>query len=154
MSQKSFVIQPEDRDEPIQVVASDKTWVLASKEETKGYEVFLHDGLAGSGPRAHSHDWDETFFILDGDLTFKIDGEEMAAKPGTFVHIPAGTVHEFKYGENGTKMIAITGVGSKAAKLFTELAAENAKESPKQKNLIEIIARNGMHITLDENDFD
>ena len=37
---------------------------------------------------------------------------------------------------------------------FSELAAENSKDSPSQKNLIEIIAKNGMHITLDENDVD
>ena len=154
MTPRPFVIQPEERDDPVQVIPDDKTWILASKQGTNGYEVFLHEGLPGSGPRSHSHDWDETFYILDGNLTFKIDGEEMQAKPGTFVHIPAGTLHEFKFGEHGTKMLAITGTGSNASSLFTELAAENAKESPKQKNLIEIIARNGMHITLDENDYD
>ena len=154
MSPKPIVVQPEDRGDPLQVVASDKIWTLATKEATNGYEIFFQDGLAGSGPRSHSHDWDEAFFVIDGDLTFKIDGEEMKAKPGTFVHIPAGTLHEFKFGENGAKMISITGAGSNASSLFTELAAENAKESPKQKNLIEIIARNGMHITLDENDYD
>jgi len=152
MSPKPFVVQPEDRDEPLNVVAGDKIWVLASKEATQGYEVFLQEGLPGSGPRSHSHDWDETFIVIDGDLRFSIDGVEMTAKAGTFVHLPAGTLHEFKFGENGAKMISITGVGSNASSLFTELAAENSNNSPSQKNLIEIIARNGMHITLDEND--
>ena len=62
MSPKPFVVQPEDRPDPLQVVASDKIWVLASKEKTQGYEVFLQEALPGSGPRSHSHDWDETFF--------------------------------------------------------------------------------------------
>jgi len=154
MSPKPFVVQPEDRADPLHVVASDKIWVLASKEATQGYEVFLQEGLPGSGPRSHSHDWDETFFVIDGDLTFSINGEEMTAKAGTFVHLPAGTLHEFKIGKNGAKMISITGAGSNASSLFSELAAENSKDSPSQKNLIEIIARNGMHITLDENDVD
>ena len=154
MSPKPFVVQPEDRADPLQVVASDKIWVLASKEATQGYEVFLHEGQPGSGPRSHSHDWDETFFVIDGDLTFSINGEEMTAKAGTFVHLPAGTLHEFKTGENGAKMISITGVGSNASSLFSELAAENSKDSPNQKNLIDIIAKNGMHITLNENDVD
>jgi quercetin dioxygenase-like cupin family protein len=149
-----FVVQPEDRPDPLQVVASDKIWVLASKEATHGYEIFLHEGKPGSGPRSHSHDWDESFFVLDGELKFSISGEEMEAKAGTFVHLPAGTLHEFKAGENGAKMISITGAGSKASTLFAELAAENAKDSPKQKNLIDIIARNGMHITSNENDVD
>jgi quercetin dioxygenase-like cupin family protein len=154
MSPKPFVVQPEDRADPLHVVPSDKIWVLASKEATQGYEVFLQEGLPGSGPRSHSHDWDETFFVIDGDLTFSINGEEMTATAGTFVHLPAGTLHEFKIGENGAKMISITGAGSNASSLFSELAAENSKDSPSQKNLIEIIARSGMHITLDENDVD
>lgn len=154
MSPKPFVVQPDDRSDPLQVVAGDRIWVLASKEATQGYEVFLQEGQPGSGPRSHSHDWDETFYVIEGDLTFSIDGEEMKAKAGTFVHLPAGTLHEFKIGKNGAKMISITGAGSKASSLFSELAAENSKDSPSQKNLIEIIARNGMHITLDENDVD
>ena len=152
MSPKPFVVQPENRNAPLNVVASDKIWVLAAKEATQGYEVFLQEGLPGSGPRSHSHDWDETFFVIDGDLKFSINGEEMTAKAGTFVHLPAGTLHEFKIGENGAKMISITGAGSNASSLFSELAAENSKASPSQKNLIEIIAKNGMHITLDESD--
>ena len=154
MSLKPFVVQPEDRADPINVIAGDKIWVLASKEATQGYEVFWQEGLPGSGPRSHSHDWDETFIVIDGDLTFCIDGEEMTAKAGTLVHLPAGTVHEFKFGENGAKLISITGADSNASSLFSELAAENSKDSPSQKRLIEIIAKNGMHITLDENDFD
>jgi quercetin dioxygenase-like cupin family protein len=154
MSLKPFVVQPENRANPIEVIAGDKIWVLASKEATQGYEVFWQEGLPGAGPRSHSHDWDETFIVIDGDLTFSIDGEEMTAKAGTLVHLPAGSVHEFKFGENGAKLISITGVGSKASTLFSELAAETSKDSPSQKSLIEIIARNGMHITLDENDVD
>jgi len=152
MSPDPFVVQPEDRAEPLNVVPGDKIWVLASKQETQGYEVFLQEGIPGSGPRSHSHDWDETFIVLEGGLSFSINGKAMTAKAGTLVHLPAGTLHEFKFGENGAKMISITGAGSNAASLFSELAAENSKASPSQKNLIEIIARNGMHITLDEND--
>jgi quercetin dioxygenase-like cupin family protein len=152
MPPKPFVVQPEDRAEPLNVIAGDKIWVLASKEATQGYEVFLHESLPGAGPRSHSHDWDETFIVIDGDLTFRINGEEMTAKAGTLVHLPAGTLHEFKFGENGAKLISITGVGSNASSLFSELAAEKLNDPPSQEKLLTIIARNGMHITLDEND--
>lgn len=40
MSPKPFVVQPDDRSDPLHVVASDKIWVLASKDATQGYEVF------------------------------------------------------------------------------------------------------------------
>ena len=152
MSIKPFVVQPEDRAEPLSVIAGDKITVLASKEETQGYEIFLQEGLPGSGPRSHSHDWDETFMVMEGDLTFSINGEKMTAKVGTLVHLPAGTVHEFKIGDNGAKTISITGVGSKASSLFSDLATENSNNPPSQEKLMAIIAKNGMHVTVDEND--
>ncbi len=152
MSIKPFVVQPEDRAEPLSVIAGDKITVLASKEETQGYEIFLQECLPGSGPRSHSHDWDETFMVMEGDLTFSINGDKMTAKVGTLVHLPAGTVHEFKIGDNGAKMISITGVGSKASSLFSDLATENSNNPPSQEKLMAIIAKNGMHVTVDEND--
>ncbi len=152
MSLKPFVVQPEDRAEALNVVAGDKVTVLASNEATQGYEIFWQEGSPGSGPRSHSHDWDETFIVIEGDLKFIINGEEMTAKIGTLVHLPAGTLHEFKFGDNGAKLISITGIGSKASLLFSELATENSKNQPSQEKLMAIIAKHGLHITVDEND--
>jgi quercetin dioxygenase-like cupin family protein len=145
MSIKPFVVQPEDRAEALNAVAGDKITVLASKEETQGYEVFWHESQAGFEIRPHSHDWDETFIVIEGDLKFSINGEEITAKVGTLVHLPAGTVHEFKFGENGAKLISITGERSKASSLFSDLAAENSNSSPSQEKLMAIIDKHGIH---------
>ena len=99
----------------------------------------MQEGLPGSGPRSHSHDWDETFIVIDGDLTFSISGQEMTAKAGALVHLPAGTLHEFKIGENGAKMISITGPGSNAYSLFSELAAEIQKPPQTKKILLKLL---------------
>jgi quercetin dioxygenase-like cupin family protein len=152
MSPKPFVVQPEDRTEALNVVAGDKIWVLASKEATQGYEVFLQEGQPGFEIRPHSHDWDETFIVIEGDLRFSINGEGMIAKEGTLVHLPAGTVHEFKFGESGAKMISITGEGSHASSLFSDLATENLNNPPDQEKLMSIIDKYGVCVTVEEND--
>jgi mannose-6-phosphate isomerase-like protein (cupin superfamily) len=48
------------------------------------------------GPGTHAHaDEDDSFLILEGELTFTVDGEELAAGPGTFVLVPPGVPHSF-----------------------------------------------------------
>jgi len=61
--------------------------VLASKQTTQEYEVFLQEGSPGSGPRFLSHDWDQTFIVIEGDFRFGINEEEMTAEVGMLVDL-------------------------------------------------------------------
>jgi mannose-6-phosphate isomerase-like protein (cupin superfamily) len=48
------------------------------------------------GPAAHVHrEEDDAFFVLEGAITFTVDGEEVVAGPGTFVLVPPGVPHGF-----------------------------------------------------------
>ena len=48
------------------------------------------------GPPAHVHDdEDDAFYILEGELVFEVEGDEIVAGPGTFVLVPPGVEHTF-----------------------------------------------------------
>jgi mannose-6-phosphate isomerase-like protein (cupin superfamily) len=48
------------------------------------------------GPGAHTHpDEDDAFYMLDGELVFVVDGEEIVAGPGAFLLVPPGVEHDF-----------------------------------------------------------
>jgi mannose-6-phosphate isomerase-like protein (cupin superfamily) len=48
------------------------------------------------GPPVHEHAHeDDSFFVLDGEVTFLVDGEEVVAGPGTFVLVPPRVPHTF-----------------------------------------------------------
>ena len=48
------------------------------------------------GPPKHAHvAEDDAFFILEGELTFGVDDEQVVAGPGTFVLVPPGVEHTF-----------------------------------------------------------
>jgi mannose-6-phosphate isomerase-like protein (cupin superfamily) len=48
------------------------------------------------GPGLHTHtDEDDSFYILEGELTFTVDDEEIVAGPETFVLVPPGVPHTF-----------------------------------------------------------
>jgi mannose-6-phosphate isomerase-like protein (cupin superfamily) len=48
------------------------------------------------GPPVHQHAAeDDSFYMLDGEMTFVVDGEEVIAGPGTFVLVPPDVLHTF-----------------------------------------------------------
>ena len=48
------------------------------------------------GPPPHIHESeDDSFYILEGELTFTVAGKEVVAESGTFVLVPPGLEHTF-----------------------------------------------------------
>jgi mannose-6-phosphate isomerase-like protein (cupin superfamily) len=48
------------------------------------------------GPPVHAHvGEDDSFYVLEGELTLVAGGEEVVAGPGTFVLVPPGVEHTF-----------------------------------------------------------
>ena len=41
-------------------------------------------------------DEDDSFYILEGELTFMLGGEDVVAPAGTFVLVPPGVEHGFR----------------------------------------------------------
>jgi mannose-6-phosphate isomerase-like protein (cupin superfamily) len=58
----------------------------------------IHDNYlpAGSpGPRPHLHrNHEETFYVLEGELTVRVGPRTITAPAGSFVVIPRGVVHQ------------------------------------------------------------
>ncbi len=49
----------------------------------------------GQGPRLHRHSYDETWVVIDGNLTFQNGEERPKAGPGDIVIVPPGAPHKF-----------------------------------------------------------
>lgn len=50
----------------------------------------------GRMPPAHRHtNCSEAFFVLDGTITFWLDGAEQSGGPGDFLLVPRGSAHTF-----------------------------------------------------------
>jgi quercetin dioxygenase-like cupin family protein len=73
---------------------------LLGAEETGGaFSLVELAGLPGSGPGPHLDPWRESFYVLEGELTFRHerDGavQTIVAGPGDSVSIPQGVGHAF-----------------------------------------------------------
>jgi quercetin dioxygenase-like cupin family protein len=146
MAAKPFVVAPRDYVPALDIVGEHVT-VLASGEATGGYEIFFQQGPEGSGPPPHSHPWDESFFVTKGRIDFTIGDETQTASPGTLVHLPAGTVHAFRFGPGGGEMVSMTSCLG-ASRLFADLARELAPANPDLAQLAEVGARHGLKVAV------
>jgi quercetin dioxygenase-like cupin family protein len=138
-------VTPDRAPRPLKIVGENVT-VLASGAQTGGYEIFRQVGAEGSGPPPHNHPWDESFYVVKGEIAFGIEEKEMVARPGTLVHLPAGTMHWFRFGEGGGEMISITSREA-ASRMFTDLDREISPENPDLRKLAEIGTRYGCKVT-------
>jgi quercetin dioxygenase-like cupin family protein len=143
MAVRPFIVEPKDYPPALNIVGEHVT-VLASGEATDGYEIFLQRGPEGSGPPPHSHPWDESFFVVQGQIDFGIGAESKTGWPGTLVHLPAGTVHWFRFGKDGEMISMTSRLG--ASKMFTDLAREVAPVDPDLGKLAEVGGRHGLKV--------
>jgi len=144
MAAKAFCLTPADYARPLNVVGEHIT-VLASGSATGGYEIFLQDGPEGSGPVPHSHPWDESFFVTRGEVDFSIGDAQQTAGVGTLVHLPAGTMHWFRFREGGGTMVSMTSrLGASA--MFAEIDRKIAPDQPDVEKLVAIAEQHGLTI--------
>jgi mannose-6-phosphate isomerase-like protein (cupin superfamily) len=109
--------------------------VRAHAEETGGvlevYEVGVPDARAGlgAGPPPHVHrEHEETFYVLEGEFEFFLDGDRTTAPTGTLIVVPRGTPHNFR-GTPGSRLLVVATPGGLAG-FFEELAAGHAEGRP------------------------
>ena len=92
------IVRPPEAGERIPLGDAGEVVLKAEGVETGGsltiYEFSMPPATAG--PPEHLHrTWDEAFIVLDGEMTFLIDGETRRAPAGSIVFIPRGVLHTF-----------------------------------------------------------
>jgi quercetin dioxygenase-like cupin family protein len=82
---------------PLQILGS-QIWIKLAGSDTDGnYAIMETVTQPQSGPPLHRHDrQEESFYVLDGDFVFEVDGKRVPAAPGCSVFVPRGTAHAFR----------------------------------------------------------
>ena len=107
-------------------IAGDINSILASKDDTGGtYSVVEAKIFPTGGPISHIQTREhEGFYVLEGEITFTVEGKKIIAKPGTFVNVPPNVTHSFKNKTDSlAKMLIILAPGG-LENLFVKVGDE------------------------------
>lgn len=75
---------------------------------------------AGAPPNHHAGE-DESFFVLDGEFEFLVNGETKRVSAGEFVKVPDGAVHAFTCtGQSAGRLLCVNAPGEMHDTFFTE----------------------------------
>src|SRR3954451_16189412 len=96
---------------------------LATGEDTSGkYALFEAIVSPGGGPPSHVHSREEEgFYVLEGEITFTVNGERVVAVAGTFANMPVGTPHSFKNESDKPARMLISVAPAGLEKMFFEV---------------------------------
>lgn len=125
-------------------ILGDAYTFLATGEDTDGrYALWETVVYPDAGPPLHRHSREEEcFYVLEGEITFQLDGERLVAGPGTFVHLPAGVAHGFRNETGRPARMLGQVVPAGLEKMFFEFGAPIAdKNTPPPQPTPDDIAR-------------
>jgi len=104
-------------------VVGDVSSFLAIGDDTNDkYAIWEAIVPHGGGPPPHIHSQEEEgFYILEGEITFTVNGERIVATAGMFANMPVGTPHSFKNESDRLAKTLISVAPAGLEKMFMEV---------------------------------
>ena len=143
-------------------VVGDVYRFLATGDDTSGkYAMWEAIVPPGGGPPPHVHSREEEgFYILDGEITFTVNGEKIVATAGMFANVPVGTPHSFKNESDRPAKMLISVAPAGLEQMFMEVGvpltegATTALPPTKEEveKLLTVAPRYGIEIRVPHHD--
>lgn len=105
--------------------------VLARGADSDGRVAIMDNRVGpGGGPPVHCHDFDEAFYVLDGELTFQLGRERHVRRAGELAFAPRGVHHTFANLGNSDARTLIICTPAGFERYFQRMAARHAGIQP------------------------
>lgn len=134
------------------------TFKVRGKDVGEDFCQFEVATTPGFGPPMHTHDWAESFYVVEGEYEFQtLDGDEtvtIVGRPGATVSLPRGVPHSFRNSGTGLSRMLITHAPAGLESFFEEYGVEvesvgdvpEGLEPPDPEQMGEVLPRHGVHI--------
>ncbi len=133
---------------PVLRAFGEEVTILLSGEQTGGaFTMFAETTPPGEGPPPHFHEReDEWFYVIEGCVSFFVDGKWTDARAGDAVFAPRKGVHAFKNNTAQPTRMLIHASPCGFENFFAEAAEEFAKPGgPDMARAVGIAEKYGIH---------
>ena len=112
--------------------ASSGPRVLLRSEQTGGALSLIESAAPAGfgGPTLHHHGFDETFYVMEGQLTFQLRDELLTVGAGRLAFAPRGVAHTFANLSDGPARYLIVCTPAGFERYFARMAAERQGVEP------------------------
>lgn len=109
-------------------------------EDTQGqWMMYEASDTVGNSAPLHSHPWEETFYILEGELEVQIDQRTFTAQAGASIYFPENVAHAFKVCSETVRMLVIMPAFADA---FYREVSEKVTTLPPNPEVFQAVADN------------
>jgi quercetin dioxygenase-like cupin family protein len=137
------IVKAEER-APLNILGMPLRMLCESRETGGAWSLFEEEVPLGMGPPPHRHDWDEAYYILEGEVDFEIDGMPVKSGTGDFNYLPRNTVHAFKGASQSPARVLIFAAPAHGSEFFEELNREIRSVPDDLAKIPEIGERHGI----------
>jgi len=130
---------------PLTILGMPLTMLCEAGETGGAWSLFEEEVALGMGPPPHRHDWDEAYYILEGEVDFEVDGQPVKSAKGDFNYLPRNTVHGFKGASASPARVLIFAAPAHGSECFRELNDEVRSLPEDGAKIPEIGKRHGIH---------
>jgi quercetin dioxygenase-like cupin family protein len=109
-----------------------RTKVLLRSEESDGHVSVIENVVPAraKGPHLHTHDFDEAFYILEGELTFQVEDQLITMGEGELAFAPRGVPHTFTNRTDAPARYVLVCTPAGFERYFERIAAEQRGIDP------------------------
>ena len=126
-------------------VLGDSITLRLTTEQTDGkYSVAEFATPGGVGQPPHTHAWDETYLVLEGELNLNINAETTVVGTGGCYQVKAGVVHAPTPNGDFCRYVMVGQPGG-VESVFKSLKA-NKKDLNDMAKVVEIVTKEGVNI--------
>ncbi len=120
-------------------------WKLTGDDTNGQYAMFEMIDTAGGEAPLHRHPWEETFYVLEGEIEIQVGDRQQIVSAGAMSHIPANTAHRFQVRSPIARALHIVSPASAAA-FYQEVGTTITSFPPDLSIFQEICAKHGLHL--------
>ncbi len=109
-----------------------RTTVLLRSEQSGGNVSIMENVVAAhsAGPPLHRHDFDEAFYMLEGELIFQIEDERFTARAGELAFAPRNVPHALANPSDAEARYLLVCTPAGLERLFARAEAESQGVEP------------------------